>query len=133
MVVRGLRGETAGGGLYHPVGAMVLTDDDRHEYVLEAYCLDVAKDNPSEGGSLSPGELADPDVAAALRAVDQVPDADGNIRAVQAVVWAITANVTMDDLSQRGYDLSEGDLATAGAVLEAAGLVPSRYRLFGGP
>ena len=133
MVVRGLRGEAVGGDRYRPVSAMVLTDDDRREYILEAYCLDVEKDNPSEGGALFLAEPANPDVVAVLDAVGRVPDADGNINAVQGAVWAITGNVTLDDLRERGYDLSEDDLDMARAILEAAGLDPARYRLFGGP
>ena len=114
---------------YDPV---LLTDDDWHEFVLEAYCLEAHRDNPSDGASLSVGATAEEDVLAVLLAIEQVPDAEGEIEVIQAAIWAITDNISKIELDEVGYELDSGDIETTRTLLEAASLDPSGYRLFRG-
>jgi hypothetical protein len=55
-----------------------------------------------------------------------------NIVLVQAVVWVVTDDVSVDDLESVGYGLEAGELEEARAVIAAAGLDPEAYRLFAG-
>jgi len=131
MIVRRLAGEDGGGDGYSPVDSVLLTDDGEHEYVLEAYCLEAHKDNPSSDSSLRIGEAADSDVLAVLAAIDQTDHAEGNVKVIQAAVWAITDDITLDELEEVGYELSSDDVETARELIEVGGLDPESYRLFG--
>lgn len=111
---------------------ILLMDDAWLEVTLEAYCLEADKDNPSEGGSLSLGGPPNDDVLAVLEAAKQVPEAQGNVVVIQGAVWAVTDDKSQAELDRIGYELSSDDVETARAIIETAGLDPSRYRLFAG-
>jgi hypothetical protein len=132
MVVRRLLGTSIGGARYQPATLIELRDDDEHVYVLEAYCLEAHRDNPSRGTGLTPAGFAHPDVVAVLEAVDRVSDAVDDISVIQAAVWAITDNISADELNEIGYGLSDREAQLVADVLAAAGFDPAGFRLFGG-
>jgi len=48
-----IKGERVGEKSYRPATEIVLTDNERHSYVVEAYCLDFHKGNPGASDSFS--------------------------------------------------------------------------------
>ena len=129
LIVVGLEGLMIGSSTFLPVDQIELVDDLEHTYLLEAYCAEAHDANPSEGSTLSPGEMVDPDMAAVLGALDET-GASGDLYVIQAVIWALTDDVSTRDLDSVGYGLDEERLALARQVIEAAGLDPADFRLF---
>ena len=101
MVVLGVRGVPTGGGKFQPTSKMRLTSDAPQEFLLEAYCLDFDKANPSDGTGFSVGGLASPEVQALLEALDSVPAAERTVGAIQTAIWVVTEDVCEWDLSAR--------------------------------
>jgi hypothetical protein len=132
MVVRQLLGESRGGSSYRPLTLIELRDDDEHVFILEAYCLEATLDNPARGSGFTPAGLAGEDVIAVLEAVDRVPDADEEITVIQAAVWAITDDISRDELDEIGYGLDDDEAELAAAILREAGFDATAFRLFGG-
>ena len=130
LIVVGLEGRMIGSSSYEPVSEIELPNDDQRTYLLEAYCAEAHDANPSEGSFLTPGEMVDPDMAAVLDALDEA-GATGSLYVIQAVIWALTDDVSTSYLESVGYGLDEEDLALAQDVIEAAGLDPADFRLFG--
>ena len=129
MVVAGLEGVLTGANTYQPTEVIRLDDDEWVDYLLEAYCAEAHDDNPSEGGVLTLGDT-NADLAAVLDAAMDT-DAAGDLMVIQAVVWVVTDDVSVNDLQSVGYGLEEEQVALARQVIEAAGLDPASYRLFG--
>jgi hypothetical protein len=132
MVVRRLLGISLGGSRYQESTVIDLHDDDEHVFMLEAYCLEAHRDNPTRGTGLTPAGFAHPDVVAVLQAVDQVRDAGDEIGVIQAAVWVITDNVSSEELDDIGYGLSDHEAGLVADVLRSAGFDPAGFRLFGG-
>jgi len=132
MVVRRLLGESTSGSRYRETTLIELRDDDEHVFVLEAYCLEARLDNPSRGAGFTPAGLAHPDVIAVLEAVDRVRGADEEVTVIQATVWAITDNISRDELDEIGYGLNDREARLAAEILGAAGFDAAAFRLFGG-
>lgn len=131
LVVAGLEGLMTGSSSYEPADSIRLDDDSLRTYLLEAYCAEAHDANPSDGGALTMGAVAGSDLVALFRAAED-EGVRGDTVLVQAVIWALTDDVTVGDLESVGYGLDEGELAQARAVIAAAGLDPEDYRLFTG-
>jgi hypothetical protein len=125
-----LLGATAGGRRYTPATTIVLQDDDEHTYLIEAYCLNAHKDNPRSGMAFTMGGPARGDVVAVLESAARNPDAEDEYLGIQAAVWALTDNVTRQEMDDIGYGLSESDLELARRIVEDAGIHPGQFRLF---
>ena len=90
------------------------------------------KQNPAAGGSLSVGRLSSSEVRSVLRASQLVPAAQGNIKAIQAAVWAVKDNISQSELAAIGYGLTASELRTVRAIMTAGHLDWRHYRLFQG-
>ena len=130
MVVRQLLGRRRSGDAYEPAEFITLDGPEGGEqrYAVEAYALDFHKNNPSPATSFSVGDPASDDVVAVLEAVEQQPDTVEEIAAVQAAIWAVTDDVTQEELVSRGY---AADREQVRVILQAAGLDPACYALVG--
>ena len=130
MVVLGVRGIPIGGGKFRPVSTMRLTSDAPQEFLLEAYCLDFDRENPSGDTGFSVGELASPQVQAVFEALGKVPAAQRAIGAIQTAIWVVTDDVCERELQAR-FQVGAADLEAAQDILEAAGVDPATTCLFG--
>jgi hypothetical protein len=131
LVVAGLEGLVTGSNTYEPADEIRLDDDSVWTYLLQGFCAEAHDANPSDGGSLAMGQVAGRDLVAVLAAADAEGVGENTVL-VQAVVWVVTDDVSVDDLESVGYGLGAGELAQARAVITAAGLDPEAYRLFAG-
>ena len=131
MVVLRVRGIPVGEDQFEPASTMRLTSDESKEFVLEAYCLDFDKDNPSGSTGFSVGEPASSGVQAILHALQKVPLSQRSIGAIQTAIWAVTDDLCERELQAR-FQVSAADLEAAEGILEAAGINPATTCLFGG-
>lgn len=122
MVVRRLLGLQTRGQQYEPAEAIVLVTDESQTYVLEAYCLDLQKDNPSAGASFSLGGPPSPAVSAVLAAIDTAPGASEDFAAIQAAIWATGDVTTWNELAAIGY---APEREVVRSILRTAGLDPN--------
>ena len=131
MVVLRVRGIPVGGDRFEPASSIRLTSDESKEFVLEAYCLDFDRDNPSGSTGFSVGEPASSDVQAILQALQKVPLSQRSIGAIQTAIWTVTDDLCERELQAR-FQVSAADLEAAEGILEAAGINPATTCLFGG-
>ena len=116
-----------GASSYTPQTYMELTPGQTDAYfVVDAYCVNLHKGNPTNGTSLTLSGQASHDLVSLMKAATTSND---SILVIQAAVWAITDNPTRDDLNQVGYQLSDQDLQSVRDLLRAAGLDPANYQL----
>ena len=107
-----IKGERLGENSYRPGAEIVLTDNERHNYIVEAYCLDFHKPNPESGDSFA---LAAPDPrAASILAAARKRSA--SIGAIQAAVWMSRESLSPEQIETR-FPVKARDLGVARAVL----------------
>lgn len=130
MVVRRLLGWQVDEQHYNPAETLFLTGiEGTQTYVVDAYCLNFHKDNPSAGNSFTLDGMTEPAISAILQAVERMPGMDAEIAVIQAAIWAMTDNPTWTELAERGYS---PDHERVRALLKEARLDPTCTTLFGG-
>lgn len=99
MVISGLKGLDGGNGKYEPEQFVTLTDDKPARYVIEAYCAEFHKDNPSADKSdFQIAETADPVLACILNGARK----DGlSVQGTQAAVWIHTDRIAFQEMNTR--------------------------------
>jgi len=108
MVVAGISGEDAGNGLMHPASAIHLIGAVA-TYILNAFCAEFEKDNPSETATFSLGP-PDPMVACLAREGSSL-----SIEAMQAAVWMYTDNITYQHMNEK-FGVTASDWAAAQTI-----------------
>jgi len=97
---------------------------------IEAYCLDLHKDNPSSSESFSlrtdPGTYGE-DVIKLMMSLTDAPRTQKPVAAVQIALWVITDDISIGEIS---ISFSLEDIRAAKWLLENAGIDISRKRLF---
>lgn len=97
MVISSVRGKSVGVMSFLPETKIVLPNTELVTYILEAYCAEFEKDNPSATNTLRLGEI-DPTLACVL--------AEGkrkmvSIQALQAAVWIVTDRLDRERIVQK--------------------------------
>ena len=113
MVVAGVRGRSMGGDSYTPASAIEVPDSGSATYILEGYCMDFEKDNPSANTAFSVGS-PDPVLAAILGAAEGLSTA-----AKQSAVWIYTDHSTYGLVNEK-FHVSKEDWAAAEAAVRKA-------------
>lgn len=133
VVVRGPLGVPTTGLRYREARQIEITSEDTYPFVLEGYCIEAHKENPSVDAVLTPdASLGSAALSAVTAAVEQVPASQLSVIIVQAAIWAVTDDITAQQLDDVGYTVSANDIAVARRIILAAGLDPASYRLFSG-
>ena len=125
MVARRLRGRLVDEDKVEPAGEIRLSDDRWQEYILEAYSLNFDRGQASPSATFLMVEVPLSEVSTVLAAADRAPEV--TVESLQAAIWAITNGVDQSDLRREGV---EPDMSVVRALFEAAGLDPTRKRLF---
>jgi sugar lactone lactonase YvrE len=130
MVVRRLLGLRIDEQRHSPADAIFLPGfaAGPQTYIVDAYCLNFHKDNPSSTTAFSLGDPASPAIVAILDAVDRVPGAERSIDAIQAAIWRVTDHATWQEMADRGYAPNRQMVA---ALLLSASLDQECALLFG--
>ena len=111
MVVAGVRGRVVGGDSYEPSSVIEISGQGSTTYLLEGYCMEFDKDNPSSDTvfSVTP---PDPVLACILSAA-----AGLSTEAKQAAVWIYTDHATFAHVNEK-FDVSQADCAAAEAAVK---------------
>jgi hypothetical protein len=109
MVVARVRGRMVSDTSFTPSAAIDVSSATPVRYLIEAYCTEFEKDNPSASVTFT---LQDPDrvLACILR-----QGAASSTEAIQAAVWIHTDRVTFAHLNDK-FEVSQGDWARAQAI-----------------
>jgi hypothetical protein len=125
MVVAGVLGRWAGGDSYYPSSNIVVSGSTPVDYVLEAYCAEFEKDNPSETTGFDV-ESPDPTLANIFKQATNLSTA-----AKQAAVWLYTDDMTYDRMSEK-MAINSLDWARAEAAVRRAQTLNSPVELTAG-
>ena len=109
----------------------VLSNDEWQEFLFEAYCLDMNKNNILNSTTFSIGDLASQEIITMLSAADELGSEEATMRGIQISLWVLTDNPSLEELQSR-YDADDEAIASAWAILDKAGLNPDSKRLFEG-
>ena len=115
MAGASVQGELLTSNSYRPAGEIVLADDEKHRYVVEAYCLDFHKPNPGPSDRF---RIDAPDEQA-QRLLYAGKARSASIRAIQAALWMARGGPTERRLKQR-FSATDADLAAARELLRHA-------------
>lgn len=115
MAGASIKGERVGERSYRPASEIVLADDDKLSYVIEAYCLDFHKGNPGPSDRFS---IAPPD-GQALKILQAGKAKGASIQVIQAAVWMARDGATATQLKQR-FPVGDRDIEAARGLLRDA-------------
>ncbi len=115
MAGASIKGERVGESSYRPTTEIVLADNDKHSYVIEAYCLDFHKGNPGPSDRFS---IAPPD-GQALKILQAGKAKGASIQVIQAAVWMDRDGATATQLKQR-FPVGDRDIEAARGLLRDA-------------
>jgi len=121
MVGASIKGESLGENSYRPAKDIVLTDNDKHSYVVEAYCLDFHKDNPGPSDLFSIGS---PDERA-KKILQEGKVKSVSIAAIQSALWMGREGVLPNDLKRR-FPVTDKDIEVARGLLQTNGTSSSK-------
>ena len=133
MVIRKVKGIAVGAMRYQPVKSIILDSNEPREYVLEAYCLDFHKENPSKESTfwVSPNP-ANSEIIDVLKTADRLDPEIATVPAIQTAIWALTEDMSEDELKER-FRVTPEDIENAKAVLDTAGFEAKTFRLYTPP
>ena len=111
MVIAGVQGRVVGETSFEPTSVIEVSTSETKEYVLEAYCAEFDKDNPSASNSFT---LTNPDpiLACLLRETTQL-----SIAAKQAAIWIHTDRVTFEHMNEK-FSISNSEWLEAQAAVK---------------
>jgi hypothetical protein len=109
MVIAAVKGQVMGENSYSP-SSVIEVGDTPTTYVLEAFCLEFEKDNPSSATRFS-FEPFDPVLACILNEASQL-----STQAKQAAVWIYTEKASFSHVNAKFY-VSRSDWDAAAAVV----------------
>ena len=104
MVIAGIRGKQVNAQQFTPESKIILTDTNPATYVLEAYCAEFHKDNPSPSVSFSL-DTSDAPLASILT---EGKKQNLSVQALQAAVWISSDKVTYEQMNAR-FPINESD------------------------
>lgn len=111
MILAKVRGRALGGEQFVAESEIRLSGTDPVTYIIEAYCADFDKDNPSESVTFSLGR-EDAVLACIVKQSGSL-----SVSAIQAAVWIYTGNVTRTAMDRK-FSVSGDEWATAQALVQ---------------
>lgn len=114
MVVSGVRGERVSASQYAPGSSIVVPESGRKTYMVEAYCAEFAKENPSTSTTFQ-FEPVNPRLECLLKWGKML---GLSVNAVQAAVWMETDKATYE-LATEKFQVSPADWQEACKVRAA--------------
>lgn len=97
MMVLEVAGRVTGPGTYAPSANIVIPTTGVATYILNAFCAEFHKDNPSENTHFT---LSSPDTTLACIARQSL-EAHSSLEATQAAVWMYTDHLTFQEMNEK--------------------------------
>ncbi len=119
MVAASIKGERVGEQSYRPANEILLADDSRRTYVIEAYCLDFHKPDPRPSDSFTIAPVDE----RARSIVQEGKNQSASIGAIQSALWLDRENVSPAQLKRR-FPVTDADIAVAHAIMRSQGKRP---------
>jgi len=113
MVIAGVRGRMIDSHRFQPATEIELASTAPVSFLLEAYCAEFEKDNPSSSSGFSAGGW-DKTLAAVLK---EAKRRGLSPAATQAAVWIVTDDISLDALQEK-FSVSQAEWNQARAVVE---------------
>jgi hypothetical protein len=110
MVVAGVRGRAVNASSFEPDSVIEVAGEGSATYILESYCMDFDRNNPSAATGFSITS-PDPVLTSILKEAGSL-----STQAKQAAVWIYTDHATYKHVNAK-FPLSEADWAAAEAVV----------------
>ena len=129
MVVYKVSGIPKGTMWITPVTKIVLDSSEPQTFILEAYCLDFHKENPSSSTKFSVGTLTNSQILRILDASDNLSSDITSVGAIQTAIWVVTEDVSKKELVDR-FPVEQKDIDNAKLILDEAGIDATSKRLF---
>jgi len=129
MIIRRLRGFAPHDHFFTVTESIYLNSDEAEEYLIEAYCRDFQKGNPTPTTRFSIADTASAEIMDILEASNEIPEEQTSIAAIQVAIWVVTEDISHQELAQR-FRTSPEDLDKARGILQAAGIDPQSKKLF---
>jgi len=117
MIIIGVTGRSTGGNSYVPTGDILVPATGSSRYILNAFCAEFEKDNPSTSTTFS---LRPADTTTACIA-QQSTKAGLSIEATQAAIWIHTDRISYEHMNEK-FDISRADWDRAVRVAAACGV-----------
>lgn len=118
MILAGIKGRTAGAGTYIVETKIQLADMQEREYLLEAYCADFAKGNPSPQSVM---RVNGHDARAAC-VIAEGQRHSFSIQALQAAIWLVREKVPYDRM-QSTFPVTQDIYDKAADLANSCGLI----------
>jgi hypothetical protein len=119
MMVLGVAGRVTGSGTYTPSDNIVVPVTGLVTYILNAFCVEFHKDNPSESTHFI---LRSPDTTLACIARESLK-LNSSLEATQAAVWMHTDRLTFQEMNEK-FSISSADWNTARQLVSTCGVTP---------
>jgi len=111
MVIAGVTGLATSEDTYTPMNYIRVEGSQPVTYVLNAFCMNFEKDNPSENDTFTVGE-PDPALACILKNSRKL-----SVPARQAAIWIYTDNVSYEHMNQK-FQVSQEEYTQGQQVVE---------------
>jgi TQXA domain-containing protein len=119
MMVLGVGGRVTGPSTYAPSDNIVIPETGTATYILNAFCAEFHKDNPSESTQFT---LRSPDATLACIARQSLK-AHSSIQTTQAAVWMFTDRLTFTEMNET-FSISSSEWNNAEEIVSACGITP---------
>ena len=119
-MILGVAGRSSGGAGYSPSTNIVVPAVGLATYVLNAFCAEFHKENPSESTSFT---LKQPDSQLACIAKQGGRGSGVSLEATQAAVWIYTDNLTYQQMAEK-FNISRADWDRASQLVRTCGITP---------
>jgi len=131
MVILSLKGRDPSVLGYYPVDEIILNKDEWQNFLFEAYCMNINKDNIHNSTTFSVGDLASENIIAILSEAREIGSEKASVSAIQIALWAHIDNPSFDAIQER-FNIDQETMAAAWDILDGAGLNPGSLGLFVG-
>ncbi len=129
MVVYKVRGIPEDTMWITPILKIILDSSEPQTFILDAYCLEFHKRNPSRSTKFSVGTLTDPKIMRILDALDELSSDTTSVGAIQTAIWVVTDDISKKELVDR-FPVEPNDIDNAKIILEEAGIDATSKKLF---
>jgi hypothetical protein len=114
---------------YEPTNRIILDETSWQQYIIEGYCVNFHKGNPTSSTMFTQSGLADANVVKIFNVLNQLPTNVTTTGAIQTAISVVTDNPSRSEL-QATWPSFVSEIPNAKTILETAGVNISNAQLF---